>query len=181
MAYTPVELRHVNLKKGFLGYGRGGVDQLLEDVATSFEDVWRDRADLADRVEQLETELAHHREREALLSNTLIAAERAASEAKDDAQRKAEQLVAEAHAEARSITRTAISERERLLAEVRRIRSLLRAALDVVAEGERSEEPPANPEGQQEGWPRTDDTREFEAPQRPSLYLSSEPKDAHSA
>lgn len=181
MAYTPVEIRHVTLKKGLLGYGRGAVDQLLDHIATSFEDVWRERADLADRVEQLEAELVHHQEREALLSNTLIAAERAASEAKEDAQRKAEQLVAEAHAEARSITRTAISERERLLAEVRRIRSLLRAALDVVEEGERSDEPRANPERPKEDWPRHDDTREFDAPQRPSLYLSSEPKDANSA
>ena len=184
MAYTPVELRHVNLKKGMLGYKKGAVDELLSDVAESFEDVWRERADLADRVEQLEAELVHHREREALLSNTLIAAERAASEAREDAQRKAEQLVAEAHAEARSITRTAISERERLLAEVRRIRSLLRAALDVVEEGDRAEAAPAKQEEgeKQESWPaRADDTREFESPQRPSLYLSSEPKDANSA
>jgi cell division initiation protein len=167
-----------------LGYKKGAVDELLSDVAESFEDVWRERADLADRVEQLEAELTHHREREALLSNTLIAAERAATEAKEDAQRKAEQLVAEAHAEARSITRTAIAERERLLAEVRRIRSLLRAALDVVEEGDRAEAAPAKQEEgeKQESWPaRADDTREFESPQRPSLYLSSEPKDANSA
>jgi len=183
MAYTPVELRHVSLKKGMLGYKRSAVDELLSDVAESFEDVWRERADLADRVEQLETELTHHRERESLLSNTLIAAERAASEAKEDAQRKAEQLVAEAHAESRSITRTAIGERERLLAEVRRIRSLLRAALDVVEEGDRAEAaPPKSEDQKEESWPaRADDTREFESPQRPSLYLSSEPKDANSA
>ena len=114
----------------------------------------------------------------------MIAAERAASEAKEDAQRKAEQLVAEAHAESRSITRTAIAERERVLAEVRRIRSLLRAALDVVEEGDRATEAPAaKPEVEKdESWPaRADDTREFESPQRPSLYLSSEPKDANSA
>src|SRR5512143_1154018 len=98
MAYTPVELRHVALKKGLLGYKKQSVDQLLTDVASSFEDVWRERADLADRVEALETELQHHREREHLLSNTLLAAERAASEQKEDAARKSEQLVAEAHA-----------------------------------------------------------------------------------
>jgi hypothetical protein len=28
-----------------------------------------------------------------------------------------------------------------------------------------------------EEWPKREDTREFESPQRPSLYLSSEPKD----
>ena len=38
-----------------LGYKRHAVDQLLEEVADSFEDVWRERGELADSVEQLET------------------------------------------------------------------------------------------------------------------------------
>jgi cell division septum initiation protein DivIVA len=180
MAYTPVELRHLSLKRGLGGYRRDAVGTLLNEVATSFEDVWRERADLADRVEQLEAEIAHHREREAMLSNTLLAAERAAADAKEDAQRKAEQLLAEAHAEARSVTRSAIAERERLLAEIRRIKALLRSALDVVEEGERMPEPQA--EEKRDTWPQRDDTREFEAPQgRPGLYLSTEPKDARGA
>jgi DivIVA domain-containing protein len=188
MAYTPVELRHVSLKKSFRGYSPDGVDRLLADIAESFEDVWRERADLADRVEHLEAELKSHRERETLLSNTLLAAERAAVEQREDAARKAEHVVAEAHAEARSIVRSAIADREKLLGEIRRLRSLLRSALDLVEEGDRA--PAAEPAGSalpaappapephpREERPRHDDTREFEAPNRPSLYLSSEPKD----
>ena len=57
MTITPVEIRHVKLKRGLLGYRRGPVDRLLEEIADSFEDVWRERADHADRVEQLEGEL----------------------------------------------------------------------------------------------------------------------------
>ncbi len=179
MAYTPVELRHISLKRGFRGYQRESVDTLISEVAESFEDVWRERADLADRVEQLEAELQHHRERESLLSNTLLAAERAASDAKEAAQRKGEQVVAEAHAEARSIVRTAIADREKLLGEIRRVRSLLRSALEIVEEGDRPGEPQAAPpaDERKEEWPKRDDTREFENPARPSLYLSSEPKD----
>ena len=158
MAYTPVELRHITLERGFRGYKRRAVDQLVVDIADSFEDVWRERADLADRVEQLETELEHHRERNTLLSNTLIVAERAASVAREDAARKAEQVIAEAHAEARSIVRTAIADRERLLTDARRIRALLRSALEVVEAGEEPREQPGN------RWPAREDTREFPAP-----------------
>ena len=122
MAYTPVELRHVSLKKGLRGYRADAVDRLLADVAESFEDVWRERADLADRSSSSRRELPSHREREALLSNTLLAAERSAAEQKEDAHRKAEQVVAEAHAEARSIVRSAIADREKLLGEIRRVR-----------------------------------------------------------
>ena len=58
---------------------------------------------------------------------------------------------------------------------------MLRSALDVVEEGERAPQPAEPSEERREGWPaRSDDTREFEAP-RPSLYLSSDPKDANSA
>jgi cell division septum initiation protein DivIVA len=182
MAYTPVELRHITLKKGVGGYKKDDVDRLITDIADSFEDVWRERADLADRVEHLESELARHRERESLLSNTLLAAERSAAEQKEDAHRKAEQVVAEAHAEARSIVRTAIADREKLLGEIRRVRSLLRSALDIVEEGDRPREAeaqvaPAAAVERKEEWPKHDDTREFQSPARPSLYLSSEPKD----
>jgi cell division initiation protein len=190
MAYTPVELRHISLKKSlFGGYQKDAVDTLIAEIAESFEDVWRERADLADRVEHLETELKHHREREALLSNTLLAAERAAADQKDEAHQKAEQVVAEAHAEGRSIVRSAIADREKLLGEIRRVRSLLRSALEIVDEGDRvAGEPAASasdasapasapPEAPRDEWPKRDDTREFESPARPSLYLSSEPKD----
>ena len=49
MALTPVEVRHIRLKRGLLGYSRGAVDDALDEVAASFEDVWRERADLADK------------------------------------------------------------------------------------------------------------------------------------
>lgn len=134
MALTPVEIRHVSLPRRRIlgGYPRGPVEQLLADVADSFEDVWRARADLADRVEHLESELERHREVESLLRMTLVSAERSAHELKDQAKREAALVVEEAHAEARTIVRDATVERERLLAESRRARALMRAALDAL-------------------------------------------------
>ena len=139
MSYTPVEIRHVKLRRGLLGYRRGSVDRLLEDVTTSFEDVWRERADHADRVELLEGELTRYRELEALLRTTLVSAERSAIEFREQAKREAEAIVAEAHAAARTITREAQAERERLALESRRIRVLLNAALDALDEANEPE------------------------------------------
>ena len=43
MPLTPVEIRHVQLRRSFLrGYRRRGVDELLNEVADSFEEVWRE-------------------------------------------------------------------------------------------------------------------------------------------
>jgi len=135
MALTPVEIRHIKPAKTLLrGYKRTAIDALLDEIAMSFEDVWRERADLADKVEQLEEDLVRYRELETLLRTTLVSAEKAAVTLKDQARKEADLIVEEARAEARSITRHARSDHDRLLAEVRRMRSLLRAALAVVEE-----------------------------------------------
>jgi cell division initiation protein len=134
MALTPVEIRHVKLKRALVGYDRAAVDRLLEEVIESFEHAWRDRADLAERIEQLETDLGRYRELEGLLRATLVSAERAATELREQAQREADLIVREAHAASRSITRDAAKEREHLLTEVRRMRAILRAALATVDE-----------------------------------------------
>jgi cell division initiation protein len=140
MSYTPVELRHVRVGRRPFGYHRASVEQVLSDVADSFEVVWRDRGELADKVESLEAQLDELRRREQVLTNTLVAAERAAEEMRDRAKREAELIVAEAHGEARSIMRSGQGERERLIAETHRIEALLRSALGLVAE---VAEPPA--------------------------------------
>ncbi len=136
MTITPVELHHIPLKRGLLGYRRGPVDELILEIADSFEEVWRQRADYADRIEHLEGELSRHRDLESLLRTTLVSAEKSAHELKDQAKREAELVVGEAHAEAREVTRAAAAERERLLAEARKVRALLEAALDAVEDAD---------------------------------------------
>jgi cell division initiation protein len=134
MSYTPVEIRHVRLRRGLLGYRRSQVERLLEDIVVSFENVWRERADNSDRVELLEGELTRYRELEALLRTTLVSAERSAHELRNQAKREADAIVSEAQAEARQITRKARSDHESLSTEARRLRLLLHAALDALDE-----------------------------------------------
>jgi len=132
MTITPVELNHIQLKRGLLGYRRRDVDQLIEEIERSFEAVWRERAEYADRIEQLQSDLTRHRDLETLLRTTLVSAEKSAHELKAQAKREADLVIEEAHAEARATTRAAATERERLLADARKIRALLEAALDAV-------------------------------------------------
>jgi cell division initiation protein len=140
MGLTPVEIRHVPIGRGLWGYRRSAVEVLLDEIADSFEDVWRERADFADRIEQLEDELQRHIELETLLRKTLVSAEAAAQEQREAARRQSEQIVAEAHVEARRITFEAMAERERLERDVRRLRELLRTALNTVEESDGADE-----------------------------------------
>ena len=135
MALTPVEIRHIRPARTFVrGYRRSAIDELLHEIALSFEDVWRERADLADKVEHLESDLVRYKELEALLRTTLVSAEKAAATMKEQAAKEADLILEEARAEARSLTRGARADHERLAGEVRRMRSLLRAALAAVEE-----------------------------------------------
>lgn len=145
MAYTPVEVRHIRLKRTLFGYRRGTVERTLTEIADSFEDVYRERGELADKVESLETELVRHRELETLLRTTLMSAEKAAHELKDQARREAQLILEEAHSAARAITRDAVAERERLEANTRRVRTLLTFALDAVEDAQTAgdDDPPA--------------------------------------
>jgi cell division initiation protein len=148
MSYAPVEIRHVRFARSLFGYRRTAVDTTLAEIASSYEGVWQERMDLNDRVDDLEREVSRHREMEELMRTTLLTAERASQDMRDDARREANTIVEEAHREARSITDEARRERERLLVSTRRVRTLLTAALDAVEDvdlGEAEE----GPEGRQ--------------------------------
>jgi cell division initiation protein len=135
MPLTPVEIRHIELRRAWLrGYRRKPVDQLFEEIADSFEEVWRERADLSDRLEELEAEAVKHRELEALLRSTLVSAERASQDMKEQARRESDLIVQEAHAEARRVTRESMAEKRRLEEDVVRIRAQLRASYESLGE-----------------------------------------------
>jgi cell division initiation protein len=124
MSLTPVEIRHAKLDRRLLGYDREAADRLLAEIATSFEDVWRERADLRDELERLEAELSRQREIEEALRNTLLSAERMADELRARAHAEADLIVEEARVRAREITGAAEAEREDVRSEIRRLRSL---------------------------------------------------------
>jgi cell division initiation protein len=140
MTLTPVEIRHVSLGRGVLGYRRSPTDRLLEEIAVSFEEVWRERAELQDTNERLESDIARHRDLETLLRKTLVTAERSAEELREQARREADVVLAEARAEARKITQSALAERDHLRAEASRIRALLRSALEITDEQDGADE-----------------------------------------
>jgi cell division initiation protein len=168
MPLTPVEIRHVALRRAWLrGYRRSGVDQLLEEIADSFEEVWRERADLSDRLEELETEAGKHKELEALLRSTLVSAERAAHDMKEQARRESDLIVQEAHAESRRVTRESAAEKRRLEEDMVKIRAQLRAALESLGDG--SGRPQADEAGQ-EG-----EAEEEASPAEPAIGEATDP------
>lgn len=146
MSFTPAEIRSVELRRTWLrGYRRRDVDELLEEIANGLEEVSRERTHLSGRTEEFESQVAKQRELETLLLSTLVSAEHAAQELKDQARRESDLIVQEAHAESRRITRESAAEKRRLQEDTTRIRAQLLAAFEALGELPRSESTEAAP------------------------------------
>jgi cell division initiation protein len=123
MAISPAELRHQRPARRLLGYRCAEVDQIMMDATHAFETVWSDRADLEDRVHELEVRLNEVTDTEQALRDALVTAQRAADEMRAQASREADNTVREAESRAREIVHKAYAERETVRREVEGLRS----------------------------------------------------------
>jgi len=123
MALSPAELRHQRPRRTLLGYRRSEVDEIMTSATSAFETVWRDRANLEDRVHELETSLGELRDTEQAMRDALVTAQRAADELRAQANRDAELIVREAEARAREIIHSTYAEREQVRREIERLRA----------------------------------------------------------
>jgi cell division initiation protein len=149
MTLEPSDVRALTLKRGLLGYNPAAVRHLREDVAASYEAVWRERSQLLERIRVLEAVVARHEELERLLRAAMIAAETAAAELRAGARREADTIVAEADAEARQILRSALRQREEVVGSVHRVKLLLQNSVGATQhDGGRGAAGPAPTAGQ---------------------------------
>jgi len=123
MALSPAELRHQRPRRTLLGYRRSEVDEIMVSATSAFETVWRDRANLEDRVHELETSLGELRDTEHAMRDALVTAQRTADELRAQAGRDAELIVREAEARAREIIHKTYAEREQVRREIEQLRS----------------------------------------------------------
>jgi DivIVA domain-containing protein len=125
MSTTPHDLREARFERVRRGYDPAAVDDVLAAAADVIEA-------LRARVRDLETEVERYHAVESTLSDTLALADRAAEELKAEARAEAEQMLAAARTvvgEARSTSALPDPAFLELLGETRAIRSLLQAVL----------------------------------------------------
>ncbi len=141
MNVSPDEIRAMKLPRSLRGYDPAAVGRLLDEVASSFDGLAKEKADLEGRVSKLEQELAEHREIQGLMRDALVSAQRAADELKARTRVECDDVLAEARADAARIEEQSRVERERTESEIRRLKAaeqeirasykiLLAAALD---------------------------------------------------
>jgi cell division septum initiation protein DivIVA len=124
---APAEITPAALPRRLLGYERGQVDGLLSALRAGHEAASAERAELTAALAGLEARAAEASALERELRETILAAQRVVEARRCDAERDAAALVAAAQSEANSTSAALAAERDRVEAEIERLRELERS------------------------------------------------------
>jgi cell division initiation protein len=105
---TPLEIQKHRFGRKWKGLDPSEVEAFLEMAAEEMEALARENAGLAGRIRGLEEENRDHRERERILKDTLVSAQRASEDIRGAAQAQAELKVREAEDSAERLTHNAM-------------------------------------------------------------------------
>ena len=105
---TPLEIQKHRFSRKWKGLDPTEVGVFLDMAAEEMEALARENAGLQGRIRGLEEENAEHRERERVLKDTLLSAQRASDDIRGAAQKKAELMVQEAEDSAERLTHNAM-------------------------------------------------------------------------
>lgn len=143
MRLTPLDIKKQEFRRTFRGYDPAEVDAFLEMVADEYEELVREKNDLADEVLKLRTQLRDYQEVERSLKETLLAAQQTMAESRESSRREAELIIREAQVKAEEILEGARKQLAELRNEIltlrsqkeslaRRLRHLLESQLELL-------------------------------------------------
>ncbi len=121
-AITPLEIRKRTFPIRFRGLDRNEVAQYLELVGDDLEELMRMLDELERENSRLKEEVAHHRQTEAVLKETLLMAQRNAEALRADSEREADRILAEANRQGERLVQQSLekaAEKEKRIRELR--------------------------------------------------------------
>jgi cell division initiation protein len=105
---TPLEIQKHRFSRKWKGLDPTEVGAFLDMAAEEMEALARENAGLNGRIRGLEEENSEHRERERILKDTLLSAQRASDDIRGAAQTKAELMIQEAEDSSERLTHNAM-------------------------------------------------------------------------
>ncbi len=137
MRITPLDIQHKVFDTQWRGYNKVQVDQFLEEIAESVEEIAKENLVLKEKLSGKDDELGQLKRAESTLTSTLISTQSFVDQLKRGAQRDADLVVKEAELKAEEIlaqSRAELVEMRRTISGLRQQRALvldrLRSTLD---------------------------------------------------
>jgi len=96
MKLTPLDIQRHSFQTRFRGADRDEVTTFLNLVAEEMEQLRAENEKVSEEARRLSTLLTEHHEREQILKNTLVAAQRTSEEIKENAKKQSQMLLREA-------------------------------------------------------------------------------------
>ena len=93
---TPVEIQNRVFKSGGLGYDKKDVDSFMKEISDSYEILYREKMELADKVNVLNDALQNYKTIEKTMQKALMLAQKTAEETQETALRNAHAIEKEA-------------------------------------------------------------------------------------
>jgi len=170
MKITPLDIQHKVLDTQWRGYHKTQVDQFLEEIAESVEELTKENLVLKEKLSAKDDELAQLKRGESTLTSTLISTQSFVDQLKRGAQRDADLVVKEAELKAEEIlsqSRAELVEMRRTISGLRQQRALvldrLRSTLSSfhrLVEVERQPDPVLD-----SSYPEAEEPQDLEGPQ----------------
>ncbi len=119
MAITPLDIKKKTFSTQVRGLSKTEVREFLDLIATEMEELRKERALLADKADELAARLEIYEKTEKLLKDTLVTAQKATGELREDAKKEAELVVERARGDADRIRIEATQQVRELADELR--------------------------------------------------------------
>ncbi len=145
MPLTPLDIHNKEFSRRLRGYDEDEVNEFLDQVIKDYEGMIRDNKDLQNQLLAVQERLDHFANLEETLSKTIIVAQEAADEVKNNAKKEAQLIIKESEKNADRIINESLSKARKISMEVEelkkqasiyrtRFRTLVEAQLELLSQ-----------------------------------------------
>lgn len=133
MAITPMDIRKKTFSTQRHGLSKTEVEEFIGELATEIENLRKERAQLTEKAEELAKHLKAYEDTEQLLKDTLVTAQKATNQLREEAKKEAQLLIDQAKLEAERIKQDATRETRAIAEELRALEAKRATLSDEVA------------------------------------------------
>ena len=103
MKLTPMDINNKEFKKVLRGYKSEEVDEFLDEVVENYEEVFKENSRLKESLSRSTEQIEHYEKIENTIQNTLLLAQNAAEQARENTQKEADIIIKSANDTAQKI------------------------------------------------------------------------------
>lgn len=137
MRITPIDIAHKSFGKKMMGLDADEVMDFLQQIASQMESLIQERNALKESIREKELSLLEYKERDQVLKETIATATQMADRLRQDADREAKLIIADAQQKAEIITRDSRDSLKKMyqeITELKRARMQFEANLKAMAQ-----------------------------------------------